>query len=170
MVADPPVHELEVVPRGATLVIPSVRLSGEDGHVGPAGPAEAGAVDAFFELAHAAVEVVVVVRADIDVYPAAQRFAQALGAAPVADDVVRQVRADLLPIRDRLGVYLARHFVPRLQGVPVQALDAEDRVPHVPLQRGARGGPEHEFPVVLLRYCRQDDFGVVAVKRADRTN
>ncbi|KAK7955266.1 hypothetical protein PG988_015960 [Apiospora saccharicola] len=159
VVPDPIGDELEVVPDLTALVVATVRRPRGDGDIGPPFAAEVQGIDALAEGGNAFIEVVVVVGADVDVDAAAEGGAQVL--AP---------RAAVLAVRDALRVDLARDLVPRLERVPVQPLRAEDGVPDVPLQRGARGRAEDELPVVLLLDRREDVLGVVggAGEVADR--
>jgi hypothetical protein len=72
------------------------------------------AVDVLLEALDAFVQVVVVVRADVDENAAAEDFSQVFGVGPVVRNVMGEVEGP--PVFDGFGVDFAGDFVPGLEG------------------------------------------------------
>ncbi|KAI7091994.1 hypothetical protein KC356_g129 [Hortaea werneckii] len=166
MLPDPPVQQVQIIPDLAILVIPTMFVLGNIREIRP--PGTPLGRNAGIELVHPAVKEIIIPLPDVDEDAVAEVDAEVLVCGPVCGDVVGQIH--MFPGLYGGGENGARDFVPRFERVVVVPLHAaEDGLPDVPLQEGARGGAEGQFPVVLLRGTGEDDFGVVAVG-ADRVD
>lgn len=161
VILKPGEEKLEIVPDLSRLVVAAVCLTCENSDVCLVGqlgnplqkmnrtayPSRSTkCLNILLELSNALVQVIRIVRADIDEHALPENLTKILSAMEVVSDVAREIKPHRWPVVDSIGVYLAGHLVPwlacvsvelrahvgrntNLERIAVQSLRAEDSVP-----------------------------------------